>query len=226
MNMLHESRLDNVVDCGEIGIGETVDVRTKMGSLIGGGDVIGQNPFGLIVRDNNGSDVFFSSKFHLFSVVENDVDVRVANVITDMSPDDRVELKLRTMSERGDAGGDAGKGSAKPIEKADGKDGKDGDSGDADDAQGGEGGPVASPDTAVDTDALPDDIKKAIIRYDQMDASQLQSVLSEISDAAMKSLKRAGVRETEIFGVVQKIQDASYGVLTGKTAKSTRGSKK
>jgi len=75
---------------------------------------------------------------------------------------------------------------------------------------------VADPDSAIDTDQLPDDIKQAIISTKDMDEGQLNGVISECSDAALKALKRTGIAETEVFGLVQKISDALFEVLTGK----------
>jgi len=75
---------------------------------------------------------------------------------------------------------------------------------------------VADPDSSIDTENLPDDIKQAIVSAKDMDEGQLNSVLSDISDAALKALKRSGVADGELFGLVQKISDSSFEVLTGK----------
>ena len=49
-----------------------------------------------------------------------------------------------------------------------------------------------------------------------MNEDQLNGVMAEIGDAAVKSLKRANVKDTEIYGVAAKVQNAVFRILTGK----------
>lgn len=221
MALVHESRLDNTVDSGNLGIGEKVEVRTLMGGYVTIGEVKGATPFGVIIReDNRAIDTFYPSNVHLFVVVEQEVEVKAANMLTDMSPDARVKDKLRSMGEAGNeqVGGGA---SAEPVDKGDDKDKggdnkKDDKKGDEPEEEAPEDDHVASPESSIDVEELPGDIQKAIISSEKMDEGELNSVLGEISDAAMKGLKRASIKETEIFGLVQKIQASVYRILTGK----------
>jgi hypothetical protein len=226
MALFHEKRLDNTLDVGDIGVGETVEVRTLMGIPKVCGEVTGSTPLGLIVKEEGGHSTFYQEGLHLFAVIEPDVVTRIGNVLTDMDPDQRVEMKLRSIGEKDD---DLTGGGAKKLDKGfergdddDSDKDKDDDKDDKDDDDKKEKEkpkkkkePEAS-DSVVDPDALPDDIQKAIISTEQMDEAQLNGVLGEISESVVKSLKRAGVKETEIFSTAQKIQDAVHKILTGK----------
>jgi hypothetical protein len=85
--------------------------------------------------------------------------------------------------------------------------------------------PIAKPGSSVDVDSLPDDIKKAVVSTETMDEDQLNSVLSEIGDSVVKSLKRANVKDTELYTVTGKIQSSVYNILTGKRPKEVGGDK-
>jgi hypothetical protein len=236
---MHESRLDNTVNGGDLGFGEDVDIRTKMGEQVARGTVQTVTPFGVIIKESEGGQQkFYKTDLYLFSPVIAEPENRVVNVLTDMSLDARVEAKLKAMGEAGDPGSDSS-GASKIEPGADEKGDRakdaepskpekdDPDAGKKDDDKKLEPSkkkkeketdkePVAKTDSSVDVDDLPDDIKNAIVSSSEMDEAQLNSVLGEISDAAMKGLKRSNVKETEIFGLVQQIQDATYEILTGK----------
>lgn len=232
MGLEHESRLDDTIPAGKFGDGEAVEIRTKMGSVISRGNVFSVTPFGLIVRESTGDTKFYKDDLYLFASLEQEPPTVVKDQLHDRSLDARVQAKLDSMGEAGDpTPSDTG---AKPIdpdaadadykdkdgEKAKGDDGKKGVEKDAkkkDDKKKG----VADPDSSIETDQLPDDIQQAIISTKDMDESQLNGVLSDISDAALKSLKRTGVSETELFSLVQSINDAAFKVLTGKTPKKS-----
>ena len=221
MGLLHEKRLDNAVNPGALGVGERVEIRTLMGNPVVFGEVRGATPFGVIVRESEGKpEAFYSSTMYLFAVVEQDVEVQVTNMLTDMSPDARVHAKLVAMGEAGEDDKAKAGSSAVPIDKDD-KDDKDDkkkkeDEPEEEEVVDDEEGPPANPESSIDVKELPADIQKAIISSEKMDEGELNSVLGEISDAAMKGLKRASVKETEIFGLVQKIQASVYRILTGK----------
>jgi hypothetical protein len=210
--LVHEDRLVNATPCGAIGVGEQVTVTTRMGAHVSVGEVIGSTPFGLSIRegdDDHRIEKFYASDFYLFSVSEPEQPVVATKVLDDtseMSPDERVEYKLR-MSEGGEP--DPKGGGRQAVEP--------------DDEEGGTGQDekqpkrsVAEPESVVDVSKLPKDIQKAIISTDELDTDQLNMVLGQISDAAMKSLKRANIKETELYGIVDEIQAVVYKVLTGK----------
>jgi len=205
--MLHEGRLDGAVSARKLGLGETVRVTTKMGDPVERGRVKAASPRGIMVVSSDGertAEHFFSEDFYLFHpepVLEQPVllreDPRKRNIM-DMSPDERVAVKLR-MLEQGeeDPEMDASAAEAEP-----------------EDPSAGEPPPEGPPDTQVDTDALPADIKRAIITTKEMDPEQVNTLLALVGDAAVKGLNRAGVASTEILGIGQKIQNAAYAVLT------------
>jgi len=233
--LVHEDRLVNTVSCGAVGIGERVVIKTRMGAYVTTGEVRGSSPFGLSVRegdDENKVDKFYHEQFYLFSVHEPEQPTVAARVLTDMtglSPDERVEQKLRVIEggEVTEGGEPEPKGGARrPVEPQ----GAQGGAGtEPDDKEGGTGQgkekpkrAVAEPQSNVDVSKLPSDIQKAIISTDELDEDQLNMVLGQISDTATKSLKRANIKETELYGIVEKIQDAVYGVLTGKPLKKKK----
>jgi len=225
----HEKRLDDVVPAGKFGDGEAVEIRTKMGTAVSRGNVMSVTPFGLIVRESTGDTKFYKDSLYLFASLETELPTVVKDQLHDASLDARVRAKLASMAEAGDpTPDDTG---AKPIDPnakdADYKDKdgeKDKDGGEEKDDEekkpekkdDGKKKAVADPESSIDTDKLPDDIKRAIISTHEMDEGQLNNVLSDISDAALKALKRTGISEAEIFEIVQKINDASFEVLTGK----------
>jgi hypothetical protein len=235
MSLLHEERLDGAVAAGEAGIGELLDVRTKMGNSLAYGEVMSSTPFGVVLRQEDGADHFYAEQYHLFFAVTPDLEVVDGNMLSDSSPDARVRAKLSAMGEAGDPQPGGG-GHAKTLDKAGGPDSDDTAPGE-DDSENGDDKPpekppeptgdkpLAKPESAVDVEALPQDIKDAVISTNQMDKEQLNSVLSELSDAAMKGLKRVGVAETEIFGTVQRIQNSAYRVLTGQPPPPPKGTK-
>lgn len=227
-------RLDDVIPAGKFGDGEDVEVRTRMGNIISQGVVQSVTPFGLVVKENTGSIRFFSERVYLFASLVDEPPTIVANQLNDMSLDSRIEAKLRGIDEAGDP--TPAETGAKPIDPnakddeytdKDGK--KDVDTKTKDDEKEKEekpekkDGAVADPSSSIDTDNLPDDVKQSIVKTQDMDESQLNGVLSDISGAAMKALKRTSVSETELYGIVQKINDASYKVLTGKAPPKRKG---
>ena len=232
-------RLDDAVPAGKFGDGEAVEVQTKMGGMVACGSVFSVTPFGLIVRESTGDTKFYKDDLYLFRSLETDPPMVVKDQLHDASLDSRVQAKLATMKEAGDpTPSDTG---AKPIDpdatsdEYKDKDGRDATKGDREDdkedekkvakkdkEKKGKDDAVVDPDSSVDTNNLPDDIQQAIVTKDEMDESQLNNVLSDISDAALKALKRTGLAETQLFGLVQEISDASFQVLTGKKMKKIK----
>lgn len=244
MSLMHENRLDNTVNGGDLGYGEEIEVKTKMGKHVVKGTVQSVTPFGVIIKEEGSEqERFYKTDFYLFTPMTKEPETKVANVLIDMSLDARVEAKLKSMGEAGDPSPESS-GAAKIEPGADEKGERDKEKGkeekpekpEQDDADAGKKDdekkdkepekkkekkdddkpPAADTGSAVNVDDLPDDIRDAIVSSKEMDEGQLNSVLGEISDAAMKGLKRSNVKETEIFGLVQQIQDATYEVLTGK----------
>jgi hypothetical protein len=230
----HERRLDNTIPHGQFGDGEGVEVKTKMGSTKTQGIVMSVLPSGLIIRESTGETKFYNEGIYLFTSLEREPPVVVQNQLHDMSVDQKVRQKLIAMGEAGDPTPD--NTGARPLDP-DAKDDEYGDKGDdkstkddygdkeKDDSKGDKkkSDAVADPDSSIDVEKLPDDIQHAIITTDEMDESQLNGVLSDISNATLKALKRTGIDERQIFGLVQKINDASYAVLTGEKSNRKEG---
>lgn len=224
--LLHEDHLDGAIQSGDIGLSEIVEVRTKMGNLVTQGEVVSSTPWGIAIREGVGVQNFYADQLYLFSVVEPELEEMASNLLTDKSPDARVEAKMAQMEAGDPQPGSKGSAAGSTL-PSDGDD-KDGDDKDGDDDEGddkGNGEPEdddpeapAKPGSSIDAEKLPEDIKKAILSAKQMDDGQLNGVLGEISDAAMKALKRTGIKETEIFGLVGKIQQSTYRILTGESA--------
>jgi len=219
---LFESRLDNTIDAGLIGIGETVEVRNKMGVHVAVGEVVAVTPMGLSIRENG----FFDRDLYLFSVLEPE-QLEVVGYSLLSSPDDRVAKRLTELGEE------------VPINEADKMDNYvNKDNGNKDDDEdeeeedddekdkekgkksNGDREPLAKPESSVDVDSLPEDIKKSIISIVQMNEDQLNGVLSEIGDATVKALKRVNIKEPEIYSVVGKIQDSAEKILTSPIKRS------
>jgi hypothetical protein len=218
---LFESRLDNTIDAGLIGIGETVDVKNKMGVHVAVGEVVAVTPMGLSIRENG----FFDRDLYLFSVLEPE-QLEVVGYSLLNSPDDRVAKRLAELGEE------------VPINEADKMDNyinKDnGNKDDEDDEKDNnkekdkekrkksndDMEPLAKPESSVDVDSLPEDIRKSIISIVQMNEDQLNGVLSEIGDATVKALKRVNIKEPEIYSVVGKIQDSAEKILTSPIKRS------
>jgi hypothetical protein len=203
---LFESRLDNAIDAGSIGIGETIEVRNRMGKHIAYGEVVATTPFGLSLKEGG----FYDRDLYLFAVLEPDPIEIVANQLLN-SPDERVAKRLAELGEE------------IPIIEAykmdnnnqdDDDDDDDDDDGNDDDGNDDDKEPLAKPESSIDIDSLPEDIKKSIISIVQMNEDQLNGVLSEIGDATIKALKRVNIKEVEIYNVIGKIQDALEKILT------------
>ena len=99
MNTMYERRLDNVVPVGNIGVGETVHIKTLMGAPVCHGEVVSSNPFGVVVKEGEGgASSFYDSKLYLFSVLEPDIPVVAVGDLSGMTPDERVAHKLKPMT--------------------------------------------------------------------------------------------------------------------------------
>ena len=165
MTLLHEDRLANTILSGNIGIQEMVEVRTKMGNLVTQGEVVSSTPWGIVVKEG-ASQNFYTDRLYLFSVVEPELEEMAGNLLTDTSPDSRVETKLAQMEagdpQPGAKGGTAGSTVSGQDDEGDGEDDDD----DKDD-KGGEDEEkpkedddkaAAKPGSAIDPEKLPEDI--------------------------------------------------------------------
>lgn len=201
--VLHEGRLDGAVDFGAIGIGEMIDVVTLMGSPVATGEVVATSPFGLSL--NNGA--FYRGDLHLFVPLVETPTIVAADAILS-GPDDRVASKLKSLGE------------AVPMFEAEKLDNRDEDEKEDDESENPvEKIPLANPDSSVDVDKLPGEIRKAVVATTQMDSEQLNSVMSEIGDSVVKALKRVNVKDTEVYVAAARIQRAIYRILAGKSLK-------
>lgn len=220
MGVLLEDQLDHSVDHGNIGLGETVDIRTRMGKPVAIGEVSASTPFGLSLRQGG----YYSRDMYIFIPVEEEVPQSEAVNMVCNSPDDRVMSKMRSIGQFApvyemdklpdddDRDDVSGKG-----EKDD-SDSKDDDDDDDDDNKENKkkkksDDKIADSDASINVDDLPDDIKNAITSTSQMDDEALNRILSDIGDSAVKSLKRSKVDETELYEVAAKIQKAVRNIL-------------
>ncbi len=211
---LFESRLDNAIDAGSIGIGETIEVRNRMGKHIAYGEVVATTPFGLSLKEGG----FYDRDLYLFAVLEPDPIEIVANQLLN-SPDERVAKRLAELGEEIPIIEAYKMDNNNQDDNDDNNDDDDDDDGNDDDGNDDDGNdddkePLAKPESSIDIDSLPEDIKKSIISIVQMNEDQLNGVLSEIGDATIKALKRVNIKEVEIYSVIGKIQDALEKILT------------
>jgi len=235
--LLHEGRIDSAVPASHIGLAETVSVTTKMGAGIARGFVKAASPDGLLVVISDGErkvEQFFSEQFYLFIPEEGArpeaplAELPSKRDLMDLSPDERVRRRLGIIEQ--DDEGDSEGSEEEDDDFGDDEDDDDGKKDKEKDKEK-ERGRKGPPDSKVDTSKLPDDIKNAVISSKEMDPGDVNVLLSEVGDTAAKSLKRAGVSETEVFGLSQKIANAVYAVLTRNglardTLKGERGAKK
>jgi len=208
---------------------QMVEVCTKMGNPVVNGEVSMVTSNGIVVNEG-----FYPSHLYLFSVDEPErVDVPYQDLTC--SSDRSVAEKLSRLGESDlvfeveklDKSANPDKEKNPDDESDDEKDDDEQDD-DKDDSKekkkskkkkDDEKIPVANPDSSVDVDSLPEDIKKSVISTIQMDEDQLNSVLSEMGDALMKGLKRVNVREPDVYSVVSDVQKAAYDIMTTKPAK-------
>jgi hypothetical protein len=213
MRAAHERRLDGAVPCGSLGIGETVEVRTRMGELVGRGEVYGATPFGVTLRENGTEHRFYHGEFFLFLPEEEVLPEEPTNMLADTHPDARVREKLRAVvAEQDQESPEAAGNNAEPVDDKEGAP--------AEEPTAAEQGAVADDASSVDVNALPDDIKKAVVTVQKLDGDQMNYVLAQAGQALMSALRRSSVSEAELHGLVQRSQNAIYRILTGKPAKA------
>lgn len=68
----------------------------------------------------------------------------------------------------------------------------------------------------VDVNSLPKDLQKRLKGVGDLDEDARDRVLSAISEAAMRAFKSVGVKDTEVYGRIVKLQEVIKPVLEGK----------
>ena len=208
----HGRRLDGAVPAGSLGIGEVVEVRTRMGHLVARGDVCAMTPFGVTLREDGTTHKFYVADYFLFFPEAQELPEVAANMITDAHPDARVKARLGQVSEQGTAPPTKG---AQSVDDEDDEDEEPADS----EADAAADQSVTDNASSVDMDKLPADIKKAVMVVQKLDNDQLNYILAQTGQALMSALRRNNVNEAELHGLVQKAQNAVYRILTGKPAR-------
>lgn len=204
-------RLDGAVAPGMLGIGETVEVRTRMGELIGRGDVYAATPFGITLREEGTLLRFYQSDFFLFLPERQELPAEPTNLLADAHPDARVAAKLRRVQEQDQEAPEAPTNTAEPVD--------DEQASAAEEPTAATDKAVADDSSSVDVNGLPPDIKKAVVTVQKLDGDQMNYVLAQAGQALMSALRRSNVSEAELHGVVQRSQNAIYRILTGKPAR-------
>lgn len=179
-------RIDKCVYGGNIGIGEKVNVFTHSGDFVAYGDVINNNPFGITIQEPDSSFIrFYQSELYLFNVDEPEIPTVTVNDLTKMTIDQRVRHKLGMYESSQDDKEDKENKGDKEDHKRSKDDEKDGD---------------------IDIDKLPERIKSSIVTVGDLSNEEINIVLGEIGEVAMRVLKRIGIREKELYGLLDRIQ--------------------
>ena len=209
---LAEDRLELAVESHRLGPGERVIVLTKMGEEVARGRVIEVYPDSSVYIRESGPDstvkserIYDPSLYSFVPVVdergESDIDDDPATApdpdddptmppIEEQDPDARAEKKLKdTGTELEPKDGDS---EPAATDKGNGK----------------------APRSVVDVDSLPDHLKKEIVGLEGLDEAARNEVISAISDAALRSLRDVGVRDTEVYSTIVKIQKSLQTVLS------------
>lgn len=209
--MLHEEALALALDWNTLSAGESVAVVTRMGNVLTRGEVIAVFPYGAVqVREydlerggvQSIADRIYDTDLYLF--IQSDAEEPI-----EVDDPDALEVPvLIEPTQKGDvvsmvaeaAEPSAAETPDKRVEKKLGSTG----SVRADDR---------SAKSKVDLNALPKDLQKRLKGGSELDEDARDRVLSAISDAAMKSLKAAGVKEIEIYPIIVKIHEALKPVI-------------
>jgi hypothetical protein len=65
----------------------------------------------------------------------------------------------------------------------------------------------------VDVDSLPKDLQRRLKGVGDLDEDARDRVLSAISEAAMRAFKAVGVKDTEVYGRIVKLQEVVKPIL-------------
>lgn len=79
-----------------------------------------------------------------------------------------------------------------------------------------------------DVESLPDDIKDKVLGVEELSDEQIDDVMGSVSEAALEALRRVRVRETDIYSLVDRIQQKVKAELDkeGRGEKSKSAKKK
>lgn len=212
MRAAHERRVDGAVPAGKLGIGETVEVRTRLGEFLGRGEVYATSPFGVTLREDGTNHRFYHADWCLFVPEAQVLPEEPTNMLADVHPDARVQAKLRRVQEQDQGSPEAAGNTAEPVDDAQ--------EAPVDDPTPAENAAVADDTSSVDVNNLPDDIRKAVVTVQKLDGDQMNYVLAQAGQALMSALRRSNVSEAELHGLVQRAQNAIYRILTGKPARA------
>ncbi|MFA4971348.1 MAG: hypothetical protein WC683_01960 [bacterium] len=205
-----QRRLDAAVPHGTLGIGEVVEVCTRMGARVARGEVCAATPFGVTLREEGTVSHFYHGDFYLFLPEDPELPEEAPDLLVDAHPDVRVRARLRALGEQGDDAEAAGN-TAEPVDA--------GAEAPAEEPTPDEQAAVADDTSSVDVNALPDDIKKAVVTVQRLDGDQMNYVLAQAGQALMSALRRSNVSEAQLHSLVQRSQNAIYKILTGKPAR-------
>lgn len=212
--MLHEEALALALDWNTLSAGESVAVVTRMGNVLTRGEVIAVFPYGAVqVREydlerggvQSIADRIYDTDLYLFiqsdaeePIEVDDPDALEVPVLIEPTPKSDVVSVVSEAAEPNAAetpdqrvekklGGAAAAGNVRNDDR--------------------------STKSKVDLNALPKDLQKRLKGSSDLDEEARDRVLSAISEAAMKSLKAAGVKEIEIYPMIVKIHDALKPVI-------------
>jgi hypothetical protein len=206
--MLHEEALALALDWNTLSAGESVAVVTRMGNVVTKGEVIAVFPYGAVqVREydlerggvQSIADRIYDTDLYLFIQSDAEEPVEVDN------PDALEVPILIEPTAKGDivsmvAEAEGAATAATPDQRVEKKLSN-----------------VRNDDRSakakVDLSALPKDLQKRLKGSSDLDDEARDRVLSAISEAAMKSLKAAGVKEIEIYPMIVKIHEALKSVI-------------
>lgn len=72
----------------------------------------------------------------------------------------------------------------------------------------------------LDSDALPEELRKAVTVDEDMTEDQIERVLAAVGDAARKAMVGCGVRESEVYARVAAIQTAVKAVVDARAGEA------
>ena len=211
MSFLFEDTLEASFHPDEVTPGQDVRVVTKMGRTIFEGRYMSIFGGHFAVR-GGGEQRTFRCDLHELVIVPAGVPERVEPTLREVddpsgttdSAGDKDASKATP--EQIQAGPPSGSPGGKPPKKSKAKEREDSPKDKQD----------KSAKAGIDTSKLPPSVASKIVGVKNLEPEQLNRVLSEMGEAALRALKKAGVKETEVYGLVHRLQAASKEVLTKK----------
>lgn len=77
--------------------------------------------------------------------------------------------------------------------------------------------PMNNLEKQVDVETLPEDIKKKVTGISNLNDDQIDQILQAIGDAAVSTLRRIGLKETQLYSTADRIQQVVDKVLRNPT---------